>query len=715
MEKSLYSSSWYRVSHVRPRLRSHARIHRHHYRGDLWYVLQDRTSGRFHRFTPTAYRAISLMDGRHSVQEVWDLVCGQIGEDVLTQDEMIRLLAQLQGANVLSGDTVPDIEEIVQSADRQQRRKWAMSFMNPLAVRLPVVDPDEFLNATLPLVRPLMSWVGGLLFLVVVGYAFVLAGVHWSELTENLTDRVLAAENLMLLLLTYPFVKFWHELGHAYVVKKWGGEVHEIGIMFLVFMPVPYVDATDASSFHNKWRRAFVGAAGILVEIFLASLALFAWLSAEEGIARAFAFNVMLIGGVSTLLFNGNPLLRFDGYYVLSDILEIPNLGNRANRYIGYLIQRYLFGVDGVQSPVTARGEARWLFFYAIASFCYRVVIMTTIVLVVAKKFFVIGVLIAIWSATLMLVVPLAKKVWFLLTSPVLQRRRGRALAVTSGVLASLIGIILFLPLPYATVSEGIVWSADESAVYSGADGVAQDIFAAPNADVIPGEPLIGLEDPLMKARVRVLEAQVRELSIRYEAKDMSDPAEAKIIAEQLKHAKADLELEMQKKRDLVVRSPTAGRFILPSPKDIEGQFVRKGQVLGYVSRQEDAVVRVVIKDNEADLVRRRTNGVEVRFADQMSQVYPARVAREVPTLTDTLPSLALSTIGGGDIVVDPSDPQRIRVLANLLHLELELDASTTLPALGSRVYVRFSFGSEPVAGRLYRALRQVFLKEFRV
>ena len=106
-------------------------------------------------------------------------------------------------------------------------------------------------------------------------------------------------------------MKALHELGHSYAVKRWGGEVHEIGIMFLVFMPVPYVDASESAGFQSKWQRAFVGAAGILVEIFLASLALFIWLNAEEGLVRAFAFNVMLIGGVSTLFFNGNPLLRF--------------------------------------------------------------------------------------------------------------------------------------------------------------------------------------------------------------------------------------------------------------------------------------------------------------------------------------------------------------------------------------------------------------------
>ena len=100
-----------------------------------------------------------------------------------------------------------------------------------------------------------------------------------------------------------------------------------------MFLPVPYVDASSSAAFQEKWRRALVGAAGIVVELVLASFALLVWLNVEAGLLRAFAYNVMLIGGVSTILFNGNPLLRFDGYYVLADLLEIPNLADRAKRF----------------------------------------------------------------------------------------------------------------------------------------------------------------------------------------------------------------------------------------------------------------------------------------------------------------------------------------------------------------------------------------------
>ncbi|RUU62213.1 peptidase M50, partial [Mesorhizobium sp. M2C.T.Ca.TU.009.01.2.1] len=458
MEQSYLSSSWYRVSGLKLRLRGHARIHRAIFRGQLWYVLQDRTSGRFHRFTPETWFIISLLDGRRTIQEIWDMACAQLEDKVMTQDEVIHLLGQLHTTDVLFGDVPPDIGELADRGKKQRDRKLIMSFMNPLALRFGLIDPDKFLQATLPLIRPLFSWVGALGFCLLFGYALVLAGVHWRALTKDVTDRVLSAENLILLLIAFPMIKAVHELGHAYAVKRWGGTVHEIGVMLLVFMPVPYVDASDSLAFQNKWHRAIVGGAGIMVEIVLAALALIVWVNAEPGLVRAFAFNVMLIGGVSTLVFNGNPLLKFDGYYVLSDIIEIPNLASRANAYLGYLVQRYAFRIRSATSPVTASGEAGWLFFYGFAAFFYRLTITAAIVTFVSRQFFIVGTLIAVWAVILMLGVPVAKGIWFLLVNPALRHNRGRAFGVVAGTIAALAVVLFLVPLPHSTIAQGIVW-----------------------------------------------------------------------------------------------------------------------------------------------------------------------------------------------------------------------------------------------------------------
>lgn len=715
MEQSYLSPVWYRIAPLHLRLRRHARIHRCIFRGQLWYVLQDRASGRFHRFTPETYFVISLMNGERTMQEVWEIASETLQDKALTQSEVLQLLGQLHAADVLHGDVPPDIEEMADRGTRQRMRKLLMSFMNPLAIRIRLVDPNDFLEATLPLVRPLFSWLGAIALILAVGYAAALVGLHWNALTQNVTDRVLAAENIILLLVAYPVVKALHELGHAYAVKRWGGDVHEIGVMLLVFMPVPYVEASDSMAFSSKWRRAFVGSAGILVEAALAAIAVFVWVNAEEGLVRAFAFNVMLIGGISTLLFNGNPLLKFDGYYVLSDLIEIPNLAIRANQYLGYLVQRYAFKVESATSPVTAPGERPWFFFYAIASFCYRLLIMAVIVAFVSGQFFIIGTLIAIWAVVLMLGVPLAKHTWFLLSSPVLRQSRSRALAVVSGALGLVALVFLAVPLPHATVVEGVVWLPGKGIVHAGADGVVVEIEAEPNGQVTPDAPLMVLEDPLLEARVALLAHRVSELESRLEKLHLSDLANAKIVSEELRLARGDLEFAKNLMDSLVVRSKAGGTFVVPEAADVIGRFVRRGDVLAYVVGPDKPLVRVIVPEDKADLVRNRTFDVTVRFAADMTRIVAAQVQREVPALSGALPSLALSTVGGGQIALDPRDPNQRTALASLLHLDLELKEIVPIAMVGARVYVRFFHGMEPVAERLYWSLRQVFLRTFRV
>ena len=346
MAASLFDPSWYRVANVRPRLRDHAEFHRHHYRGERWYVLQDHTSERFHRFTPSAYQLIGLINGQRTIQQIWDLLVENNADAVPTQSEIIRLLGQLHGADVLMSDIPPDVEELFQRYQKRQSSQRWQKLKTPLAIRIPLFDPDKFLSATNGLGRLIFSKLGAALWLLVVGVALFLTLQHWPDLTENVTEKVLSPQNILLLWLSFPIVKACHEFGHAFATKAWGGEVHEMGVMLLVLMPIPYVDASAASAFREKRRRVIVGAAGMMVELFLAAIALFVWLNIEPGFARAIAYNVMLIAGISTILFNGNPLLRFDGYYIFADAVEIPNLAARSNKYITYLIQKYAFGFD---------------------------------------------------------------------------------------------------------------------------------------------------------------------------------------------------------------------------------------------------------------------------------------------------------------------------------------------------------------------------------
>ncbi len=715
MSESLFSTSWYRVATVKPRLRNHAQIHRHVYRDSVWYVMQNHSTGKFHRFTPIANLVIGLMDGRRTLQQIWDLACVRLGDDVPSQDEVIKLLSDLHKADVLQSDAPPDLHELQLRRKQHAKARWKQYIGNPLSLRFPLIDPDAALAKVLPFVAPLFGWVGAAIWIATVGSALVLIAMHWTELTSNVVDQVFSVENLLLIWFVFPLIKVLHEFGHAMAAKAGGGEVHETGLMLLVLMPIPYVDASAATAFRDKRSRMLVGAAGMLVEIFIAAIAVFAWVHLEPGTWRAIAYNVILVAGLSTLLFNGNPLLRYDGYYILADYLEIPNLGQRSNEYLGYLVNRYLFGVEGGRSPVSAPGERGWFVFYAIGSFLYRMFMMVSIALLVAGQFFVIGVVLALWAFATMLVLPLGKKLNYLFYSPNLSSHRLRALFATGAVVLPTAVILFWLPAPSATHAEGVIWAPEQAQVRATVDGFVSKVLAKPDQLVRRGEVLIETEDPELEARARVLQAQLDELEARYSAMILTKRVKADVINEQKVQVAEALDLARRRQEELKVRSPADGRFVIQDAQNTRGRYAQRGDVLAYVTDSAATIVRVVVPQAEADLVRKGSRRVEVRPFDRIGSPIPATIQREVPAATDELPSMTLSLQGGGKIGVDPGKSGEAKAVEKLFVLDLELPPGQQENYLGGRIYVRFEHAPEPLADQWYREVRRVFLKKFNV
>ena len=715
MSESLLSSSWYRVAQLKPRRASHARLHRHEYRGQRWYVLQNQSTGRCHLLTPSAHLLIGLMDGERSTQEIWEEAARQLGDDCPTQDETIRLFGMLYFADSLSCDVPPDTAETFRRAERRQAKEKRWRFLHPLSLKIPLFDPDAFLSRWVGLVRPLFSVYGALAWCVVVGAALVLGASHWTELTQDAGSRLLSGQNMLLLWIAYPCVKALHELGHGFAAKVWGAEVHEMGIMFLVLMPVPCVDSSAANVFPDKRKRMVVAAAGILVEVLLAAMALLLWLVVEPGIVRSVAYNVIWISGASTLLFNANPLLRFDGYFVLSDWIEIPNLGARSKEYLGYLVQRHAFGMSKVRCPIHAPGEAPWLFVYGIASFVYRVLIIFGIALFIAGRFFVLGVLIALLSLWTQVVAPAVAQVSTLLSSPRFGEKRLRIVATSLAAILGLSGALLLLPIPLYTTARGVVWLPEHAQVRAGTDAFVTRVLVDSNTKVQAGDPVVLAHDPFLEARVAVLKAELRALRARHYDERITDLAQAQLTEEEIVTVEASLARALERAREVVIRSPESGELALPRVDDLVGRYVRQGEILGYLIGLGKPTVRVILSEADVELVRERTEAVEVRLARRIADVQPARIERVVPAASERLPSRALGTAGGGEWPVDPGDPEGLQTLVPVFELDLALTEASEPGAIGETVYVRFDHGFEPLGLRAYRGLRRLLLSRLSV
>jgi len=713
MIDEFFSSSWYKVADLKPKLRNHVEIHRHQYRDELWYLLQDHAQEQSHLFSPESYFIIGMMNGNRTIQEIWDNLLTKLGDDCPTQDEVIQLFSQLHMSDVLQCHISPDVEELEKRYHKLKKKETLQRFLNPMAVKLPLFDPDRFLNWITPKLSIIPNSFIIFIYTLTLFSALVLGGIHWDELTEGVADRVLAPQNLLLLWFTFPLVKIMHEFGHGLAVKKWGGEVHEIGILFLVMMPVPYVNANASSAFRSKHKRMLVGATGMLIELFIASIALFFWILIEPSTLRAVLFNIMVIASVSTVLFNGNPLLRFDGYYILMDLLEIPNLASRSIKFLGYIAKKYLLGLHHTNTQENSFSIKSWLSFYGLASFLYRLFVAFVIIGFIASKFFVIGIILALWAFVLMVLFPLYKMMAFLIFNSQVQKQRLTTF-LKSGAIVCLLGyLVFFLPIPYFTTSEGIIWVPDDAFVRTQHEGFIDQVIVAPGTTVKEGMTLLTLSNPTLKKRKKILEANIAELDARYFYLHETDYIEAIAALNEKQSVIKELDQIEIRLLDLNIKSRTKGIFILPDADDLPGRYLHRGDQIGYVLNNNSLKIRTIISQMNVDLVRNQSQEIVARLVHHIDTPLHASLFREIPQATDDLPSPALTRSGGGEIANNPGDDKGTKAFNKYFQFELLLHNKMPIDYFGERVYIRFRYADTPIWDQAYRKLKQYFLSLF--
>lgn len=715
MSRSLFSPFWHSVAELRPRLIPQATIQRHVYRNQVWYVVQDQSGGRYHRLSQSGYAIVAAMDGTRTVETLWEQANASSDADACTQNDMVDLLVQLHAADLLQSDVTPDSATLFERYKKKRREKIKQWIINPMSLKIPLVNPEPMLVRWAPYFYWWFSKTGLIVWLAIVLPALILAGQHWSALTNNLSDQVLSSSNLLVMLFVFPIIKLLHELGHAVAAKAWGGKVHEMGLMFLVFAPVPYVDASSSSSFPSKYQRAIVAAAGMLTELLCAAVAMYVWVVAEPGIVRAIAFNTMFIAGVSTLIVNGNPLLRYDGYYIFTDLIEIPNLAQRGQKYCTYLWDCYVFGVHDLEAPHDTIQEKRWMAAYTPLAWCYRVFVTVSIMLFIAGEFFIFGVVLALWSLFPLVVMPLWKAYKHVATSPTLQRRRAQAIKISLGIVTGCIVFAVACPLPLSTRADGVIWLPDNAILHAGGNGFFQRWLVEPGSNVKKGTPLYVLEDKMLLAELESSRARVEEADSNYRAEQFKDPVKAAVTARQLVQELEVLRRKEEQAARLVGFAEIDGILVAAKPQDMPGQFLRKGELVGYVLNTDQLIARVAVSQSDIDLVRTKFKIAEMRLSERIADIYPVILARQIPAGIDELPTAALSLNGGGRIPTLPNDPEGLKTIERVFLLDFRLPSHANSNAFGERVHVRFNHGYEPLAIQALRRLRQLFLSRFGV
>ncbi len=698
-----------RLQNLRVCLAAHVRLSPQTYRGERWYVLADEARSRFMRIDSRAYSAIGRFNGRTTLNDVLNLV--QRTDSSFSDQEMAGLVLQLANFDALRDPLPDDVRALTDNG----KSALGKNLINPLALRFRLLDPDQFLDIAMPWVQPLFSRPAALFWILSLLVAAFMGVTQLNTLAAAINSSLLAPSNLALGLVIFAVMKVLHEFAHAFAVKRWGGEVHEMGISFLVLMPIPYVDASASWVFRNKYRRALVGAVGIFVELWIAAVALIVFFVVEPGMVRSAALTAFLVGGVSTLFINGNPLLRFDGYYVLQDLAELPNLSSRASRYIVYLMKRYLLGIDSAQSPVTATGERKWLLGYGISAAIYRLFILVGIGLFLASKYLAVGVVLVTWVVGLQIVLPLCRAGWFIIRDKQISGRRSSVIARAIALPAIVIALLAYVPVNRTTSVEGVVWLPEQAQLYAKSTGTIDKVLVTEGQHIDVGTPILQLVNADLEPRKRVLEARLGELDVRHQTNLFGNRSAADVTKEERKSVVAQLNMINEKISALTVKSQHAGKVAFDYHRIVEGNHINLGDLIAYTIVPSDYIVRSVVRQRDIGRVRGGVNKIEVLLAENLGRRLPATILRETPSGDTQLPSRALARAGGGTIDTDPGDRASLQSSRQVFNIDLALEHQTLAGGLGGRAHVRFTHSPEPLLSQWHERLRQLLLRHLSV
>jgi putative peptide zinc metalloprotease protein len=534
-------------------------------------VIKDPCALKYYRLQPEQYAALQLLDNERSLEEIRDTLQGEFPTVPFTLRSVQQLIQDLHEKGLLLSERPGRGIALLQTRRERKWKEFWNVVKNPMYMRLPGWDPEHFLRTWYPLIRwmfhPLFT--AAMVLLMITSWVFLL--MRFGEVRSMLPEfhQFFGWPNLLFLWLTLAFAKLMHELGHAFFCKHFGGECHSIGVMLLVFSPTLYCDVTDSWMLKNKWKRIAIGGAGMYVEIVLASIAIFLWYNLQEGILKHLCLNLFFVSTATTVIFNANPLLRFDGYYMLSDYMEIPNLRQKSSRTLQEYFAWYCLGIELPEDPFMPKAGKPWFLLYTIASFLYRWFIMFAIVIflyTVLKPYQLqsVGVMLAVISVGSM-VFALLMSAYRVISMPRTEPMSRPKIAISLTMLAGVIAAASLIPFPWYRDAAFVIEPVGVQHVFTTVPGELVSVRVRQGDFVGPGTTIATLENPELTDRVLDLETEVKAQEVMPDIFRRLDDSAGVTVAEQRLHGLREQLADAQElTRQLVVRAPAAGIVIEP-------------------------------------------------------------------------------------------------------------------------------------------------------
>lgn len=683
----------FEIGQAKLRLRSGLRFSFHQSGADFWYLVEDEVHSALYRIGLPEYTLLSLLNGERTLSRAISETAMRLGDQAFDEQTAAALSQWVVESALAETDASKSFHRVT---DRIQQRTQVerLSFLNPISTRIKLLDPDSIVARVEDGLGWLVSWPCAIIYLIVVLLAAILMLDHWSEFTLGRVETF-SSNDLFWLALCWLLVKSIHEMAHGVVCKRFGGRVSQFGILFLLLIPLPYVDVTSSWSFEDKYKRILTAAAGMLAELFVASLAVFVWLYAEPGPIRYHAGNLIITATLHTLIFNVNPLMKFDGYYMLSDWLEIPNLYTRGRQHVKGIARKVFYGLNS--QTEFSRSRNHWMIvLYGWASSFWFCLICVSLGLGAISLLHGFGLLIGLVAIVFWFVIPFLKILKFVLFgSETQQPNRFQFTAVVAGITVAMATLLLLAPAP-STISAPVVVEYDPiTTVRTETSGFISQICIEAGQSVAQGEQLFRLENPDLETELEVIKIDQAksELKLRQYKRDgnVAGCQQQRKFIESTKRRRKELEQLVSK---LSIVAPVHGIITSRDLSSRKGTFVEAGaelvtlgqanslRLISMISQQdapyfhrkdteaaqlrqcESRVITLQSSDQQPRFVRSSKDAVSndpkrelpstVRFkiAGTYGGKYTTRISSIRPKATDALPHAAFAANYGGPLSV---------------------------------------------------------------
>lgn len=716
MQGSVFSEQWFKVAKLNVSLNSSSYIKKQFYRGQKWYVIEDSFNNQFFRVREEAYRFLARLDSSKTVEEIWEESLKDDSSHTPTQDEVISLLTSLHHKNLLYFKNKANTEQLLHRAELKHSKKMKSKVFSFLYFKVPLFDPDRFLDKTRPFTELVFSKAGAIVWFIVIALGIKFSVENFSSLYDQ-TQGMLSPNKLFLLYISIIILKTLHEFGHSMMVKKFGGKVNEMGVMILVFTPIPYMDATQSWLFRSKYQRALVGAAGMIVELFIAAIAAIIWANTGDGIVNSIAFNMMIIGSVSSIFFNGNPLLRFDSYFILSDLLEIPNLYENSKKQWYYLVEKYIFKLEYVVSPSQSLREAFWLCTYSVLSFFYRLFVAFLIALFVADQWFFLGVLVVLISLYMWILKPWYEFFKYLFTNNKLQKTRIKAISISASVIGFIFIIVAVIPFPFSLKANGIVMTDNYQNIFLKTDGYLNKIHVKDGEFVNRGDVLLSFENKELDFEIQSVYASIKETNAYMVKARTSAKADMNAINNQINLLNDKLKYLEEKKDKLFIKADKSGYFIHQEIKNKENTWFQMGQRIGMLLPDKQAHFQAVIPQEESfNIFANQVYNGSLKLHGLNEHIISVDNIRVIPYQKQELPSAALGWLGGGDIAVSQKDNSGTKTKESFFEVKANIiDKKEFVLQHGRSGILKIQLEPKTLVERMITNVKQILQKHYKI